>query len=458
MKLWHWNKWIGLVAFGLLLMVAPGCSCNLVVLPSTYSDPPGIGDGGKYSQSISDCLEVKPALRDFGPFQIRCGSARSEEVEVVHKGLPSCPRSVRVTGVTLGSPEASGFSILERPALPHTLAPGESMTIKLSFLTNQLQSLQDTLTIQTNAPKQESMEVALKGEGVKEIPQRDIYKQVIQASDILFVVDNSRSMAQEQASLAKNFASFMQWAQRYQGDFQVGVIPVRTGDSTLGCLAGPTKIMTPKTPNLAKVFEQAATGLPSGRGPEMGLESAHLALSEPKRSGCNKGFLRDDAVLSMVFISDEPDQSPDEYEYYLKFFKSLKGEERSHLIRASAVVGPSPGGCRSVYGRASPGPRYLRLASELKGVTASICEADWSKPLEQIGLWSVLSRVRFPLTRPPVMESIRVTINGKVVAPNEQQGWVYDSERNDIEFRGGSIPIPGDTIAIDYLADCPDPE
>lgn len=443
---------------GLILLVTmgSGCSCNLIVAPSTYSDPARGPEGlDKATTNVSDCLEVKPTLQDFGAIPVGCGEGLQNEVEVRHKGSPTCPRPIRVNKIVLESSGTSGFLVEERPALPHTLEPGKSMKVKLSFNTTQLLSSKDKLLVQTNAPDQENLNIELVGKGVRELPKRDTFKQVIQPSDILFVLDNSRSMRQEQTFLAKNFSSFMQWAQRYHSDVQIGITPIRTGDTTLGCLKGSPAIMTPQTPNLAEVFGRIATTLDSARGPEMGLEAAFLALSEPKRSGCNKGFLRDKAVLSLVFISDEPDQSPQEYDFYVNFFKSLKGEERTHMVRASAVVGPSPGGCRSSYGRATPGPNYIRLAKELQGISASICQADWSKPLEQIGLWSILSRFKYPLSRNPINNSLRVTVNGKLVAEDEKNGWQYKSNTNEVEFHGASIPVPGDTIVVDYLVDCP---
>lgn len=450
------------LCFGLFVFLGVGCSCNLVVMPAGFPEPGlGPGDLKKDSFKLSNCLEIKPKLQDFGTQQIRCGGTLSREVEVVHKDLPSCPVAIRVNTVRLTSEASNGFQIVERPALPHTIAPGQSMTVRLSFQAKALQSLQDKLRITTTAPGQEELKIDLIGKGILDLPRKDTYKQVMQPSDILFIVDNSRSMRQEQAFLAKNFASFIQWAQRVHSNYHLGVIAIRTGDETLGCLAGSPKFLTPKTPNLAGAFERVATTLRRSSGKEMGLEAAMLALSEPKRSdpNCNKGFLRKNAVLSLIFISDEPDQSPEEYDFYLKFFKNIKnadGEERSHMVRASAVVGASPRGCSSSFGRAYPGPKYIQLSKDLQGVAASICDEDWSKPLEKIGLWSILSRINFPLKHKPIRNSIRVRVDGKTIPQREQDGWQYDATKNQVLFRGGAVPTPGMVIEIRYLEDCPE--
>ena len=92
-----------------------------------------------------------------------------------------------------------------------------------------------------------------------------------------------------------------------------------------------------------------------------------MALSEPRISdpNLNGGFLREDARLSLVFVSDEEDQSPYPVDFYLNFFVGLKGVRRSHLFSASAIASPDPV-CRTACGdAASPGNRYRLLQERL---------------------------------------------------------------------------------------------
>ena len=42
--------------------------------------------------------------------------------------------------------------------------------------------------------------------------------------------------------------------------------------------------------------------------------------------GYNMGFLRKDATLEIVFVSDEEDQSPADLSFYINFFKNIKGD------------------------------------------------------------------------------------------------------------------------------------
>ena len=73
-------------------------------------------------------------------------------------------------------------------------------------------------------------------------------------------------------------------------------------------------------------FEEMVVVGTSGTGIEMGIEAAKQAISEPLLANANQGLLRDEANLSLIFISDEDDYSPNSSHSYLRFFTDLKGE------------------------------------------------------------------------------------------------------------------------------------
>ena len=172
--------------------------------------------------------------------------------------------------------------------------------------------------------------------------------------DILFVVDNSASMVGEQLLLGKSFASFIgQIEQHFGTDYQIAVIttgiesegcPVCEGAVTGSCMnptleggrfPGPTgrnyrdrgrpvyDFIT--DPGCAKIIDSASkgcfyddvstspnyergialTGI-NGCGYERGLEAVRLALGKSLAS-TNGSFLRSDAALAVVLVSDEDD-------------------------------------------------------------------------------------------------------------------------------------------------------
>ena len=134
----------------------------------------------------------------------------------------------------------------------------------------------------------------------------------------------------------------------------------------------------------------------SGSGIEMGLEAAKLALSEPLVSGDNSGFLRPEANLSLIFISDEDDFSPLSTASYQRFFTELKGEEayrdRSRM-RISAVVGKTippyeeAPSCESENGIGYFGPRYIELASKTEGRSKASAMMTFRRLLKSLAFW-----------------------------------------------------------------------
>ena len=184
--------------------------------------------------------------------------------------------------------------------------------------------------------------------------QTDTFTQEVRKTvDILLVVDNSCSMIDEQIKLAGNFDSFIEQFVEAEVDYQIGVVTTDMTDQTqAGRLVGETKIITSDMDDaLAReLFQENVKVCATGSGFEQGLGAAQAALSPDFTAddGPNAGFLRDDAALSIVFVSDEDDGSSDPVGDYLTFFKGLKGDRGYRddtLINLSAVAGPMPSGC-----------------------------------------------------------------------------------------------------------------
>ncbi|HVK73273.1 MAG TPA: vWA domain-containing protein [Kofleriaceae bacterium] len=162
--------------------------------------------------------------------------------------------------------------------------------------------------------------------------------------DLLFVIDNSGSMAAEQASLARNFPEFINVLNTIPGglpDVHIGVVSSNVGaagaSGVPGCsaqgddgnlqvgLASANCAATyglqgtfisdiaqqngSRTQNyngdLPGLFSCMATVGTGGCGFEMHLESAWRAL----QPGKNPGFYRQDAYLGVIFVADEDDCS-----------------------------------------------------------------------------------------------------------------------------------------------------
>lgn len=153
------------------------------------------------------------------------------------------------------------------------------------------------------------------------------------AVDLLFVIDNSGSMEDEQANLIASFPGFITAMRSQLSDelgYNVGITSsdLYAGNSTClqeGALITQTlgmgasnqncapfssdlRFMTEDDDLEAKFGCAAQVGI-DGDGNERPMQTMLAALSPEMTGpgGCNEGFLRDDALLVVVIITDEED-------------------------------------------------------------------------------------------------------------------------------------------------------
>lgn len=165
-------------------------------------------------------------------------------------------------------------------------------------------------------------------------------KQGCTKVDFLFIIDNSGSMADEQDNLTNSFPGFIsgiQGALEQVDEYQVGVVTtdaygpndaapgcsvlgglvVQTGgsdssNSVCGPYAEGNNYMT-QVDDLATTFACAADTGTAGNGAERPMDAMTNVLTKVHGGpgGCNEGYLRDDALLVLVIITDEYDGAGD---------------------------------------------------------------------------------------------------------------------------------------------------
>jgi hypothetical protein len=282
--------------------------------------------------------------------------------------------------------------------------------------------------------------------------QVDSFEQKAAAQiDILWVVDNSSSMQDEQDNLADNFNSFISIIDQSQVDYQIGVIST---DMDLaghqGELQGSPEIIVRGSDAAAQFANNVRVGI-GGAGNERGLLAAYTALTEPLISGGNAGFLRQGGALAVIFVSDENDHSFGKIEFYQRIFMQMKGIGNENRVIAAAIVGDQPDGCSNPQtGEAQSGIRYHNLVEVVGGSIGSICSTDFSVTLNQLGLTVAGLSRKFTLSdENPEETTITVKVNGQEIQPDIQDGWIF--ENGSIFFQGGYVPPPAATIEVSYL-------
>lgn len=202
--------------------------------------------------------------------------------------------------------------------------------------------------------------------------------------DVLFVVDNSCSMSEEQAHLAADWPQIEAALAEASADWHIGVISTDTVAPGAGHLETPPGSAVPFLTDAAATpgtdFASMVTLGINGSIDERGRRAAHMALTDPQLSNENTGFYREDADLAVVIMSDEDDASgsqPTRNEF-INFLQGLKADP--DMVNFHALVGPV-GGCAT----SDTGTEYLAVQQAVGGGHVSICDSDWNPLWDALG-------------------------------------------------------------------------
>lgn len=307
--------------------------------------------------------------------------------------------------------------------------------------------------------------------------------------DILFVIDNSGSMGNDQATLSTAFANFIANFSMRDLDFQIGVISTDTingcpsgfscaGPSSLIYRPGQAAYLSNSTPNLLSVFADTVRLGTTGTGVERGLLALYRALGPMNmiHAGSGAGFIRDDAFFHTVVLSDEDEScllnvdTPDASQCVLTFgsgssasrrvagalaqsriqnaqdaILSLKRGQKSQ-VRMDAILSRTDGTDHS------RGHAYEAVVRELGGTVGDIA-TNFSSYLNEVGA-SVSGTVagQYRLSQIPLrIEEIRVEVGGTPMERDEVNGWTYSIDGNFVAFHGDALTIiPGKEIRVYY--------
>jgi hypothetical protein len=253
--------------------------------------------------------------------------------------------------------------------------------------------------------------------------------------DFVFVVDNSLSMADEQENLVASVPGFVQAIQTALPDVEdirVGVVDTDTYpglgnpdpldacpadadcsscDYALGALLSkPASAMDPSTScsfgtempymdgmsdTFATEFECAAIVGTDGNPVEQQASALVQAVSDPLNTadGCNQQFLRDDALLVFLVISDEEDDVEDPPEpqggslgepaAWYEAVLAAKGGEPNNAV-ALGLLGGSPrfGDCEELSEGLTGAEQTTRLSAFIEmfptHFAGSVCSPDYA--------------------------------------------------------------------------------
>jgi len=172
---------------------------------------------------------------------------------------------------------------------------------------------------------------------------------------------------------------------------------------------------------------------------EEGFDAAYEYIGNNPYSST---WMRSDAALLVVFVSDEEDQSNDHFSRVSDFVSWYSSVRITPVYLSSIVtVEPSVSLCPGTF-TANVGYRYMEATNAFNGVIVDICAEDWSSGVtdasHQIDPYEWVE-----LTYEPIEDSIRVFIDH---FPNTN--WYFDIATNVVHFT--TIPDAGAWVEIVY--------
>jgi hypothetical protein len=224
-------------------------------------------------------------------------------------------------------------------------------------------------------------------------------------------------------------------------------------------------VLTPDTEDADERFAEMIAQGTQGTGIEHGLEAARLVFEEPYYTDQNREWLREDAALAILVVSDEDDISPRSVDEYERAYRELKGDRafrQDGWFTLNAIVGTEPTdsvndvSCISDDGVAYYAARYIDLAARTGGLVESICEEDYSTIVQNLGLSVSGLEVRFGLSEVPVLESLEVSL----YEDRSEDSWIRDlvlgedfeyvEEDNALLFDQDQVPPPQTFVVAEY--------
>ena len=307
------------------------------------------------------------------------------------------------------------------------------------------------------------------------------------AIDILWVVDNSGSMRDEQNSLAQNFETFInKFAnQVQQTDFRMAIITTSTPDNRVAKGKLTDEALNADRNTFINYFkEKIKVGL-NGNDDEKGLLTSEVFLKQ------NSDWPRQNAYLMAIYISDQDDTSCLEYSestgyinrdlsddvfttyrykeclyvnlpntenhfstdinetinlisnYFFRSITSTIPQKNEHFFKAFAITSKPESSDSFGWGK---GYKYKKMTEITGGKTYSI-DDSFEDILNDFGQKTAEIVSQFQLKYPAQESSIEVYVSGVSVP---QGDWEYLSSERAIRFEKNALPKAGNTIKVVY--------
>ncbi len=181
-----------------------------------------------------------------------------------------------------------------------------------------------------------------------------------------------------------------------------------------------------------------------GRGHrEEGFDAAYEYITNNPYAST---WMRPDAALLIVFVSDEEDQSDEHFPQVQDFINWYQNQRGGSTFLSSIInVAQADSVCPTLPNLIDVGDRYMDATNWFGGVIVDICSDDWSPGVTDASV-QVEPHEDWPLTHVPIEATIRVFVDGAL-----NWDWTYDASLNSVIFT--VVPSGGQLVEIGYVID-----
>ncbi len=272
--------------------------------------------------------------------------------------------------------------------------------------------------------------------------------------DILWVIDNSGSMGSYQQALIQNADLFItDFVTKGGLEWKMGIVSSAINEKPYIGFT-PSDQLNHQTANGVQKFKDAVRRLGT-----FGDATEQFFTPIRKHLDAFPDFVRKPASLTVIFLTDAPDQSRLPAKTLLNYLAGIKGDLRR--VIAYGVFAAVDLGCQFTDENWNyAGSGYEEIINATKGKFYKLCDTDFGKNLADLGK-DLVSRIKRPyiqLPDRPVVSTLRVIYRGKDLqgGPVDHDGfWIYDFDLNRIVFHSLDF-APGDQeeVTVQYqLAD-----
>jgi hypothetical protein len=246
--------------------------------------------------------------------------------------------------------------------------------------------------------------------------------------DILWVIDRSGSMVNEAAQIVTGIETMI--AALPESDWRLVMINISSNH------AGNSQLF-PLIPGDGITEAWAMYNSLGGSNKEEGFNAVHTYMTENSYS---QTWMRQDASLLIVFVSDEDEQSITRFPIVPNFIDWISSQRSDFHITSIVHYQQYVSLCN--YNPIAVGDRYLEAVDLTGGTKIDICTDDWSagitealNQVEPYEYYDLSKRVKYP-------QYLQVFYDGRPAHPDE---WRYDDVNNRVFFN----PPPDGNVLVE---------